>query len=508
MDVNPETQKRQSSGDNPVQEQSPQAEARQYPEQASELPQGSREQETLSTEEPTSKAVPPYAAQATQQEVPTTPSEATFRPVSTHKPVIEEKGYTGATPVEEVTQRVVPAQPAGSVNNEQTQRISPASPSEEQSVVAASAEQTQRISPASPSEEQQQGSSVDEVTVRRMPPRGGVQQAPVAPTPPVSPVATPQNGPAAFPQVVSVQQDHVYSERFGPPPEEMMAVSGSQPWGYPAQSGGPQYPAPSGVFPQQGPGMPPPYPYGYQQPYRQQPRRSPGKTIFLACCAVLVLVLFGSLIFAFFSYQAQVTETNNKNATATSVVQTATAVKSTYPFSTKLVLNQPLNKNEAEWDVNGDCAFQQDGYHVHVKSDAATFCGESKQFSNFTYEITAKLLEGSWAGIYFRANVNGGKLYAFLVSSKGYNIIKGMGVYSDIILLASGDSVPSFQQNGENKISVVAEGESLQFYVNGTLVNRMSDSSHTNGRIGVMSITNMNEATAEVVYSNAKVWEL
>ncbi len=58
--------------------------------------------------------------------------------------------------------------------------------------------------------------------------------------------------------------------------------------------------------------------------------------------------------------------------------------------------------------------------------------------------------------------------------------------------------------NQSNLIAVVANGSTLDLYVNNQKIDSVSDSAHSQGQIGVAA-TDVNNPT-EVVFSNAKVW--
>ncbi len=60
--------------------------------------------------------------------------------------------------------------------------------------------------------------------------------------------------------------------------------------------------------------------------------------------------------------------------------------------------------------------------------------------------------------------------------------------------------------NQSNLIAVVANGSTLDLFVNGQKIDSVLDSTYSHGQIGVVADATNNQT--EVVYSNAKVWKL
>ena len=59
----------------------------------------------------------------------------------------------------------------------------------------------------------------------------------------------------------------------------------------------------------------------------------------------------------------------------------------------------------------------------------------------------------------------------------------------------------------KNTLQVIANGSTLNFYINGTFLTTITDSGYTAGDIGFLATTNANGANADIVYSNLSVYQ-
>ncbi len=119
--------------------------------------------------------------------------------------------------------------------------------------------------------------------------------------------------------------------------------------------------------------------------------------------------------------------------------------------------------------------------------------------------------KGDAGGLIFRANTSGQNpaFYYFRLNQDGtYNFflyVDSSG--TNARTLAHGNATGfNTGLNQTNLISVVAKGSALSLYVNKQLLTSVTDSSFTSGQIG-LAADYMNGPT-EVVYTNAKVWQL
>lgn len=116
-----------------------------------------------------------------------------------------------------------------------------------------------------------------------------------------------------------------------------------------------------------------------------------------------------------------------------------------------------------------------------------SWTGES--FSDFSYQIKATKVTGpdKWGyGIIFRAqDVDNG--YEFAVSGLGdYYVGKvESGTYQDILKWTVNSAIN--KGNATNILQVTAKGNTLSFYVNGTLLTTITDSTFTSGHVGTLA---------------------
>ena len=227
---------------------------------------------------------------------------------------------------------------------------------------------------------------------------------------------------------------------------------------------------------------------------------------------------------------AQATGTAQADAAATAIIATkataqaqasataAVIAANPNPYTPgigKLALIDPLSDNSKgyKWDTgtqaDGTCAFSGGGYHSSTpKTNFYYVCSAAvTDFSNFAFEVQAKILKGDCSGMVFRADTNTGKLYFFEVCQDGsysfsrYLDFSGKNVKD----LAGGSSAAIVAGlNQMNTIAVVAQGSTLTIYVNKQKISSVTDSSFTHGHIGMFADASKNPT--EAAFSNARVW--
>ncbi len=220
--------------------------------------------------------------------------------------------------------------------------------------------------------------------------------------------------------------------------------------------------------------------------------------------------------------QAQAVATSFAAATATAQAQaSATAAviaANPNPYTAgqgKLALIDPLSDNTKgyKWDTSvrtdGTCAFTGGSYHVSTpKTQFFYVCSaEVTDFSNFAFEVQAKVVKGDCAGMVFRADSNTGKMYFFEVCQDGsYTFSRYLDFTGNNVKdLAGGSSSAIATGVGQtNTLAVVAQGSTLTIYVNKQKISSATDSTFTHGQIGVFADASNNPT--EVAFNNAKVW--
>jgi hypothetical protein len=185
-----------------------------------------------------------------------------------------------------------------------------------------------------------------------------------------------------------------------------------------------------------------------------------------------------------------------------------------YSNINNLKLNDDLASNsQYQWRVSSSdptkCRFINNTYDV--TSNGPNYClAEKSNFSDFVYQIQIKILQGTAAGIVFRATDANKTFYYFLITTDG----RVMGWRSDpsqtglvqISHPAFADAVKR-KLNQTNVLAVYANGGQLTFFVNGTpVIGPFSDSTYSNGHIGVMVGLPNDKSTTEAAYQYAKVW--
>jgi hypothetical protein len=109
---------------------------------------------------------------------------------------------------------------------------------------------------------------------------------------------------------------------------------------------------------------------------------------------------------------------------------TATAPTTQYPFSTHVLLDDPLsNTSHAAtygWGIattsNGGCAFANGAYEITANRDYLYCPAHHATFSNFTYEIQMTIKSGgagAMGGVIFRHELGTGKNYMFFLGTDG-----------------------------------------------------------------------------------------
>lgn len=222
--------------------------------------------------------------------------------------------------------------------------------------------------------------------------------------------------------------------------------------------------------------------------------------------------------------QTQATATFTSSLTATAQASsnaTATVIAANPdPYSSgsgQLVLYDPLSDNGRgyAWDTgttnDGTCDFSGGAYHVSpAKTNFFYLCSSKvSNYSDFAFEVQMNIIKGDCGGIIFRGDSVNGKFYFFDVCQDGsYNLY----MYPDFSgttskVLAGGSSAAiKTGLNQPQAIAVVAQGSTLTLYINKQEVKSVTDTTFSQGQIGFVADSS-NDPT-EVVFSNAKVWEL
>ena len=187
-----------------------------------------------------------------------------------------------------------------------------------------------------------------------------------------------------------------------------------------------------------------------------------------------------------------------------------------YPPNTgRLALNDPLSDNSngnfwGEWNKGAAiCTFSGGVYHASTsQSGLFQVCtAATTNFNNFAYQVQMTVIEGSYGGVVFRTDDANGNFYYFQFGIDGSYAIQIFNNNHYISTLKSGsNSAINSGLNQSNLLAVVANGGTIDLYVNDQHIDSISDSTYSQGEIGVAAFDYTNPT--EVVFSNAKVWTL
>jgi serine/threonine protein kinase len=280
----------------------------------------------------------------------------------------------------------------------------------------------------------------------------------------------------------------------------------------------------------------------------EQPRRPcPGPRAWLSAGVALLVVLASLGLYLLVRHHGgppsgTVTPTPNSRATSAAVTATSSAATATAiaqatatgiaaPTATAVawqnlyntatsgtpVLDDPLvdNSRGYEWDViptvtqGGTCAFLDKAYHA-TEELSNTFYGctaEKTSLSNFAYQVQMVIQTGDEAGIIFRESNNA--FYVFLITTRTHYTLSlySFGQQHSTKTLSIGNSPAiKFGHNQTNLIAVIAQGPSIALFVNRQYVTSVTDSTISQGAIGVIAQDDSNPTN--VAFTNAQVWQL
>jgi hypothetical protein len=254
----------------------------------------------------------------------------------------------------------------------------------------------------------------------------------------------------------------------------------------------------------------------------QRPSRPPNpfnsfirqpRTLLLIVLLLVVILGSSGLLYAIFANQKAPSHTI-PSANATQTAQAKAAL--TYPFSTTLLLTDPLSDNSKgnQWEESGNsgggCIFVGGTYHASVSLQNRFGACIARNFhaSNFTYEVHMQILKGDCGGIIFRRS--GPNFYYFRICTDGSYVFVRYTSDANAALNVTlkSDTSPAIHQglNQVNVLSVVASGSKLDLYVNHQLIASVQDTFYTDGQIGLVAKDKSN--ATEAAFSDLMVWKL
>ena len=205
--------------------------------------------------------------------------------------------------------------------------------------------------------------------------------------------------------------------------------------------------------------------------------------------------------------------TTTANAQATAKVLAANSEPSVYtPPNGTLAYLDPLTGGSADsaWDTGNNCSFLGGKYHVQ-ENKASTFFTcylAHPTFGNFALQVDLLNTRGDCGGVAFRGNSNSGQEYFFRICQDNTHsyLYRCDGFNKSCQNLANRPAPIEINSglNQTNTLAVVANGTNISVYVNRIFIDSTTDSTYTNGSIGLVAST-INNST-EAVFSNLKVW--
>ncbi len=192
-----------------------------------------------------------------------------------------------------------------------------------------------------------------------------------------------------------------------------------------------------------------------------------------------------------------------------------TGGQSTNPYTSSgtLVFNDPLTDNSKglDWqtgtnDNNASCSFANGGYDVTQPKTAYfhSCTAANTNYSNFAFEVQATMISGDYMGIIFCKEA-ANSYYIFIVHTDGsYSLQRNFDAsLDDAVTLVSGQAA---NMSNTNVLAAVDQNGTISIYLNHQLLKTVSDNTYTSGQIGVLAGNDTD--SAEVVFSNAKVWQI
>ena len=240
--------------------------------------------------------------------------------------------------------------------------------------------------------------------------------------------------------------------------------------------------------------------------------------ILLLLLVVFVIVLGGNVFyFTFFGKTNARSSLATNNQNITPVGKSAGITNPYAPHLGMLVLQDPLVDNTRGYDWNElmtstyACKFEAGVYHViQTQYPFFTDCFAEHvgvHFSNFTFQVQMKIIQGDCGGIAFRADSTEKQFYFFRVcQNKFYDLRRFVdNTNRTAQLLTSGFSSAIVTGiNATNLVAVVAQGSELDLYVNQQDVQGITDTAYSDGKIAVAASQNGNPT--EVIFSNIMIW--
>jgi hypothetical protein len=264
-----------------------------------------------------------------------------------------------------------------------------------------------------------------------------------------------------------------------------------------------------------------PYEVAPPPPLTPPPKKGSRRGVLIGVLAGLVALLVLVGLIATLRPRANSPGITQAQPTAgpTQLAATATALASRNPYppyTGSLVLNDPLRDNSAgyQWSEgkqpgNALCGFSGGAYHMSLSVKGFGYCGPKANglvFSNLAFEANITILQGDYAGIWFRYGQSQGTRYLFFMDTQG-----DYGITTDendhLSYLRQGNRPAAFRLGHQtNLLAIVAIGKTIAMYVNHQFLASTTDTSYQQGQIGVFA-QGINGGF-DIIASDVRVWKL
>lgn len=255
---------------------------------------------------------------------------------------------------------------------------------------------------------------------------------------------------------------------------------------------------------------------------RRYANRSGRSCFITACVFIMIVVSCGLLSFAESrAYQRLLAMTPTPTLSNRDMTATAAAYPNPYqPHTGLLTLSDPLIENTGVYawmdynidqtSTNQGCEFQDHAYSTSKPTQNAPglkYClAIETDFQNFAYQITMANQRGHSGGLIFRQSAPA-NFYYFSVSIDGsYALWLNTGQSGKVLTHGYSSAIQRGNQQ-TNTLAVVANGATIDLYVNNIHLATIYDKTLKAGRIGTAVGAPDGKATA-CIFSNASVWVL
>ena len=285
---------------------------------------------------------------------------------------------------------------------------------------------------------------------------------------------------------------------------------------------------PTHYGPEQQYAPPPPQYNNYVTPPQISPGQPPSQKskagiAMIAGLVILLIVLIGGSLIVLHKQGSPTTSKGSPNATQMPT-PTPNILKNPYPPGTgTLFINDPLQDNskgynwvESTTPITGGvevCSFKNGAYHISRTVRGSLVCpadAPDLTFANIVCEAKLTVTHGDYSGIAFRINRAQATGYVFAVGVASDYVIDTFDFKAptdrEFTILRKGSNTAIKRGwNQTNVVAIVANGPVISVYINNQFIDRVQDSTYTQGEIGLYGY---GQTTSDIMANDIKVWRL